>query len=189
LLPLIGDFQYDHAAASIKALKLIDPSLLDNIKCISDGLKNISLLGRYQVLSVSPEIILDVAHNEDSAQKLQENLNKSPATSTIAIVGILKDKDVYSLIKPMIDIVDKWYCVTINSVRGMNAQEIKTRMSTLVSKEKIYAYDSMQDATSKVISQLNKDSRLIVYGSFYTVSEYLSCHKSSNIGQASNNEF
>ena len=47
----------------------------------------------------------------------------------------------------------------------------------------------MQDATSKVISQLNEDSRLIVYGSFYTVSEYLSCHKSSNIGQASNNEF
>ena len=189
LLPLIGDFQYDHAAASIKALKLIDPSLLDNIKCISDGLKNISLLGRYQVLSVSPEIILDVAHNEDSAQKLQENLNKSPATSTIAIVGILKDKDVYSLIKPMIDIVDEWHCVTIDSARGMNAKEIKTRMSTLVSKKKIYAYDSMQDATSKVISQLNEDSRLIVYGSFYTVSEYLSCHKSSNIGQASNNEF
>ena len=95
-------------------------------------MKNISLLGRYQVLSVSPEIILDVAHNEDSAQKLQENLNKSPATSTIAVIGILKDKDVYSLIKPMIDIVDKWYCVTIDSVRGMNAQEIKTRMSTLV---------------------------------------------------------
>ena len=89
----------------------------------------------------------------------------------------------------MIDIVDEWHCVTIDSARGMNAKEIKTRMSTLVSKKKIYAYDSMQDATSKVISQLNEDSRLIVYGSFYTVSEYLSCHKSSNIGQASNNEF
>jgi len=188
LLPLVGDFQYDHAAASIKALKLIDPSLLDNIECISDGLKNISLLGRYQVLSTSPEIILDVAHNEDSAQKLQENLNKSPATSTVAIVGILKDKDVYSLIKPMIDIVDKWYCVTIDSARGMNAQEIKTRISSLVSKKKIYAYDSMQDATSRVIPELTKDSRLIVYGSFYTVSEYLSCHKSLHIDQVSSNE-
>ena len=188
LLPLIGDFQYDHAAASIKALKLIDPSLLDNIKYIGDGIKNISLLGRYQVLSTSPEVILDVAHNEDSAKKLQENLNKSPVTSTIAIVGMLKDKDVYSLIKPMIDIVDKWYCVTIDSARGMNAQEIKTRMSTLVSKKKIYACDSMQDATYKVIPQLTKDSRLIVYGSFYTVSEYLSCHKSSHIDQVNSNE-
>ena len=47
----------------------------------------------------------------------------------------------------------------------------------------------MQDATCKIIYELNKDSRLIVYGSFYTVSEYLSCHKSSNISQVSDNEF
>jgi folylpolyglutamate synthase/dihydropteroate synthase len=70
----------------------------------------------------------------------------------------------------------------------MNAQEIKTRMSSLVSKKKIYTYDSMEDATSRVIPELTKDSRLIVYGSFYTVSEYLSCHKSSHIDQVGSNE-
>ena len=46
----------------------------------------------------------------------------------------------------------------------------------------------MQDATSRVIPELTKDSRLIVYGSFYTVSEYLSCHKSLHIDQVSSNE-
>ena len=179
-LPLIGDFQYDHAGAAIKALKILDPKILDNKKNLDNGIKNISLLGRYQILSKAPEVILDVAHNEDSAKKLKENLNKSHKQHTIAIIGILKDKDVYSLIKPMISIVDEWYCVTIDSSRGMNAKEIQTRISTLVSKDNIYAYDTMLSASSKAMSRLKNDSRLIVYGSFYTVSEYLSYYRALN---------
>ena len=131
-------------------------------------------------MSKAPEVILDVAHNEDSAKKLQENLNKNYKRHTVAIIGILKDKDVYSLIKPMIDIVDEWYCVTIDSSRGMNAKEIQTRISTLVSKDKIHTHDAMLSASSSAMSRLKNDSRLIVYGSFYTVSEYLSCHRMLN---------
>ena len=181
LLPLTGDFQYNHAAAAIKAIKILNPKILENKKNIESGIKNISLLGRYQVLSESPEIILDVAHNEDSAKKLRENLTNDPSQNTIAIVGILKDKDVYSLIKPMIGIIDKWYFVTINNSRGMNAKEIKTRVSTLVPKDKIYTFDNMIKASSQAMLHLKKDTRLIVYGSFYTVSEYLSYYKSLSI--------
>ena len=137
----------------------------------------------YQILSDKPEIILDVAHNEDSAQKLQENLRKKSSQYTIAIIGILKDKDVYSLIKPMINIVDEWYCVTIDNPRGMNAKEIKTRMSTLVPKKNIHTFDDIVDASSQALSFLNSDDRLIIYGSFYTVSDYLSHYQSLNNNQ------
>ena len=189
-LPLIGDFQYDHAGAAIKAIKILDPELLNNKTSLHNGIRNITLLGRYQILSKEPEIILDVAHNEDSAKKLQENLMKNHFYKTIAIIGILKDKDVYSLIKPMIDIVDLWYCVTIDSIRGMNAQEIKARMSTLVNKDNIFISDTMTDASLKAMSQLDKQDRLIIYGSFYTVSEYLTCYKTiTNLNENKYNEF
>ncbi len=189
-LPLIGDFQYDHAGAAIKAIKILDPELLNNKISLDNGIRNITLLGRYQILSKEPEIILDVAHNEDSAKKLQENLMKNRFCKTIAIIGILKDKDVYSLIKPMIGIVDLWYCVTINSVRGMNAQEIRARMSTLVNKDKIFISDKMTDASLKAMSQLDRQDRLIIYGSFYTVSEYLTCYKTlTNLNENNYNEF
>ena len=190
MLPLIGDFQYDHAGAAIKAIKILDPELLHNKISLDNGIRNITLLGRYQILSKEPEIILDVAHNEDSAKKLQENLMKNRTCKTIAIIGILKDKDVYSLIKPMIDIVDLWYCVTIDSIRGMNAQEIKARMSTLVNKDNIFISDTMTDASLKAMSQLDKQDRLIIYGSFYTVSEYLTCYKTiTNLNENKYNEF
>ena len=183
ILPLTGDFQYDHAGAALSAFDILDPKILDNKENLDKGIKNISLLGRYQILSDKQEVILDVAHNEDSAQKLQENLRKKSSQHTIAIIGILKDKDVYSLIKPMISIVDEWYCVTIDNSRGMNAKEIKTRMSTLVSKKNIHTFDDIADASSRALSTLNSDDRLIIYGSFYTVSDYLSYHQSLNNNQ------
>ena len=186
LLPLVGDFQYDHAAAAINAINILDPDILEDNKCMDNGIRNISLLGRYQILSRQPEIILDVAHNEDSAQKLQENLKRDPNQHTIAIIGILKDKDVYSLIKPMINIVDTWHCVTIDNSRGMNAREIKTRMSTLVNKDKIYTFDNIADASAVAMSNLDNDHRLIIYGSFYIVSDYLSYYELTNNNQIAN---
>ena len=186
ILPLVGDFQYDHAGAAISAINVLEPDILKDQICMDNAMKNISLLGRYQILSQRPEIILDVAHNEDSAQKLQENLKQNPNQNTIAIIGILKDKDVYSLIKPMINIVDTWYCVTIDNSRGMNAKEIKTRMSTLVSKDKIFTFDNIADASSMAMSNLDIDHRLIIYGSFYMVSDYLAYYESINNNKLAN---
>ena len=173
LLPLVGDFQYNHAGAAIKALKIINPHILEDKEKLSKGFLNIVLLGRYQKLSNSPEIIIDVAHNADSAKKLKLNLLKFPKKRTMAALGVLTDKDVYSLIKPMAGIVDKWFCGTIGNERGMNSEEIKTRMATVIDKKYISTYPNMDSAFYEAIKTLKKDDRLIIYGSFYTVSEFL----------------
>ena len=86
----------------------------------------------------------------------------------------------------MINIVDTWYCVTIDNSRGMNAKEIKTRMSTLVSKDKIFTFDNIADASSMAMSNLDIDHRLIIYGSFYMVSDYLAYYESKNNNQLAN---
>ena len=180
LLPLRGDFQYNHAAAALQALELIEPSILENTELLNNGITNISLMGRYQKISSTPEIIIDVAHNADSAEKLMDNLNKENKKNTVAVIGVLKDKDVYSLIKPMINNVDKWYCGTINSDRGMNADEIKIRMSSTINQKNIETFGSIDKACSEAMLSLGKNDRLIVYGSFYTVSEFLDYYELIN---------
>ena len=178
LLPLRGDFQYNHASAALQALEIIEPSIIENTKLLNEGINNISLIGRYQRISSNPEIIVDVAHNADSAEKLMDNINREPKKNTIAVVGILKDKDVYSLVKPMVNNVDKWFCGTINSERGMNSDEIKTRMSGAISHNDIETFDSIDEACTNAMKSLRKEDRLIVYGSFYTVSEFLDYYES-----------
>ena len=101
-----------------------------------------------------------------------------PKKNTIAVVGILKDKDVYSLVKPMVNNVDKWFCGTINSERGMNSDEIKTRMSGAISDNNIETFETIDEACIEAIKSLRKEDRLIVYGSFYTVSEFLDYYES-----------
>ena len=178
LLPLRGDFQYNHASAALQALEIIEPSIIENTKLLNEGINNIALIGRYQRISSSPEIIIDVAHNADSAEKLMDNINREPKKNTIAVIGILKDKDVYSLVKPMVNNVDKWFCGTINSERGMNSDEIKTRMSGAISHNDIETFNSIDEACTIAMKSLRKEDRLIVYGSFYTVSEFLDYYES-----------
>ena len=173
LLPLVGDFQYNHAGAALKALKIINPHILEDKEKLSKGFSNIVLLGRYQKISNSPEIIIDVAHNADSAKKLKLNLLKFPKKRTMAVLGVLTDKDIYSLVKPMAGIIDKWFCGTIDNERGMNSEEIKIRMSAVINKEYISTYPNMDSAFYEAMKTLKKNDRLIIYGSFYTVSEFL----------------
>jgi len=55
----------------------------------------------------------------------------------------------------------------------MNSEEIKIRMSAVINKEYISTYPNMDSAFYEAIKTLKKDDRLIIYGSFYTVSEFL----------------
>ena len=174
LLPLTGDFQYNHASAALQAIEFIDPGILKNGPSLSAGLRNVSLMGRYQKCSKYPEVIIDVAHNEDSAIKLFDNLNKEDKKKTYAVIGLLNDKDAYTLIKPLAPIIEKWFVGTIDSSRGMNSSEIKERVKSLVDDDKIICYENMNNAFEAAYEALYFNDRLIVYGSFYTVSEFMS---------------
>tara|TARA_B100000029_G_C17576626_1_gene958349 strand:- start:1061 stop:2353 length:1293 start_codon:yes stop_codon:yes gene_type:complete len=178
-LPLTGTFQYDHAGAVLSCLSYIDPDLLKNLDNLIRGFENIELIGRYQIIKKNPEIILDVAHNADAAKKLKNNLSNKQSGMTYAVLGVLNDKDVYELVKPLRRIVHKWYCGTIDSNRGMNADEIKHRLISLIDKNNLNSFSSIIQAYKEAVKNLKKNDRLIIYGSFYTVSEILNYLKST----------
>ncbi len=173
LLSLKGNFQYNHAAAVIATLYHLSPDLLKNHDNLCKGLKKTMLLGRFQIISREPEVILDVAHNADAAEQLANNLSQTSKKRTIAVLGVLDDKDIYSLVKPFKSLINEWYCGTINNERGMNSEEIKCRISTLIDGKIVNSYASIVEAYNNALKSLEKEDQLIVYGSFYTVSEVL----------------
>ena len=88
-LKMIGDYQYNYAAASILALNEILPESLSNHQEIKKSLSNTEIPGRFQYLSKSPDIILDVAHNEDAAKSLSENIKNIGKNKVNVVLGIL----------------------------------------------------------------------------------------------------
>ena len=173
-LKLIGDYQYNYAAASVLALKEILPSCLDNISLLKTALSETEISGRFQYVQNSPDIILDVAHNEDAAKSLLKNIKDKGYEQINVVLGILNDKDVYSIVEPFIPYVNNWFIGTINSERGMNAEEIEYRIKSMFKKNlNIRTFNSVSTAFCSAKNEQKSSSLLLVYGSFYTVSEVL----------------
>mgnify|MGYP001231251550 FL=1 len=171
---MIGDYQYNYAAASILALNEVLPESLSNHQEIKKSLSNTEIPGRFQYLSKSPDIILDVAHNEDAAKSLSENIKNIGKNKVNVVLGILADKDVYSIVDPFISLVNHWYIGTINNERGMNADEIKYRINSIYkNKLSTSTFSSISSAFNVAKSEQTLDSTLLVFGSFYTVAEAL----------------
>ena len=73
---------------------------------IKNGLMQVKWPGRFEKMLEHPPSFIDGAHNVDGIKALAETLNKLPKRKTIALVGILKDKEVeqmVSIIGPCIE--------------------------------------------------------------------------------------
>mgnify|MGYP001252220654 CR=1 FL=1 len=173
-LRMIGDYQYNYAAASILALQEIFPECLTNKNILKKSISQTQIAGRFQYLQNSPDIIVDVAHNEDAAKALLKNIKDKGYKEISVVLGILNDKDVYSIVEPFTSVVNNWFIGTINSERGMNAEEIKYRIKSLFKNTlNIKTYNSIYSAFNDARNHQTSDSLILVYGSFYTVSEVL----------------
>ncbi len=173
-LKMIGDYQYNYAAASTMALAEILPECISDDNQIKEALCNTQISGRFQYLKKSPDIILDVAHNEDASKSLARNIKKIGYKKIIAVLGILADKDVYSIVEPFSTFINHWHIGTIDSERGMNSDEIKYRINSLFKNSlSISTYSSITSAFISAINSQDKDTLILAYGSFYTVSEVL----------------
>ena len=84
-----------------------------------------SLPGRFQVLPGRPQVVLDVAHNPEAAAVLAANLGDSGfAPETIAVFGMLKDKDIAGVVRAVAPRITRWHLATLPGPRGADASAI-----------------------------------------------------------------
>jgi dihydrofolate synthase/folylpolyglutamate synthase len=94
-IPLLGQYQLVNAATAIGALEvLIEKGNKISLKSIVQGMKEVNWEGRLQVLNRHPLVVVDGAHNRDSAQKLRQALEQYfKFDRAILIIGMSSDKD------------------------------------------------------------------------------------------------
>ena len=157
--------------------------ILEQLQCLPSAaqatsvLAALTLAGRMQWLQQCPAVIIDVAHNPQSARYLAEQLLKlKPGFSQLkALVGMLKDKDIAQTLAPLTPLFDQWHLVSLTGVRGATAQHLVRYLPDAVSD--ITLHDDVLTAFSHVCTTLKADELLVVFGSFYTVSAVLADHQ------------
>ena len=108
-IPLLGQYQLGNAATAIAALEvLIEKGNKIPLQSIIQGMKEVNWEGRLQVLNRHPLVVVDGAHNQDSAQKLRQALEQYfKFDKAILIIGMSSDKDLSGIVAELAPAFEK----------------------------------------------------------------------------------
>lgn len=127
---LRGANQLLNAAAALAAIESLRPDIVVPAHALRLGFLHAALPGRFQIMPGQPTVILDVAHNAHAASALAHNLSNMPNTGvTYGVIGMLNDKDIKSVIKPLINQIDHWFCADLDSNRAISVDELEKIIS------------------------------------------------------------
>jgi dihydrofolate synthase/folylpolyglutamate synthase len=164
---LRGRIQLANAAAAICALGAA--ALPVAMQDVRRGLAEVEIPGRFQVLPGRPQVILDVAHNAQAASVLAGNLADSGfASETIAVCGMLRDKDIGAVLRELAPRVTRWHLASLPGPRGALASDLQKHLSS-----KADLFDSPTDAFTAAKTAAREDDKIVVFGSFLTVAEVM----------------
>lgn len=174
---LRGSVQLNNASACLAALDAFAQYLPVSMNDVRHGLLDVSLPGRFQILSNKPMIILDVAHNTDAAHVLADNLDAmQPYQHTYAVFAMLKDKDIAGVVKALKHCVDIWLISTIHAPRGADANELLKILNEVGingANKALHVFSDPVAAYRYACEHATNNDRICVLGSFYTVSAIL----------------
>jgi dihydrofolate synthase/folylpolyglutamate synthase len=130
-----------------------------------------------EMISFSPLIIIDGAHNLDGAISLKESLELYfPRRKMILILGVLKDKEPKSLMEVLMKNTKKTLFITPNDPRALKAEELKSWSHVKESSEVV---GSMDKAVDMALSLCEEEDLIIAAGSLYTIAEYMKMFRKS----------
>jgi dihydrofolate synthase/folylpolyglutamate synthase len=155
------------------------------------GLRAARLAGRFQVLASAPVVVLDVAHNPHASAQLARNLaEQGCAGATMAVFGIMADKDLAGVLAPLLSRISRWFVVELPGDRAAPAaalaQEIVTQAGGVGAllpgadhhsggnaQVAISTHPSPRAGLAAARQVAGPDDRIVVFGSFLTVADIL----------------
>ena len=171
---LRGEVQLLNASTVLMAVQLLEQQLPVQQTAIRQGLVSTVLPARFQVLPGDIPVIIDVAHNPQGARALAATLQQWPCSgATHAVFGVLKDKDVAGIINAMQPVVDSWYVAGLQVSRAMPVDEVLNTLAQAGNCQSVSSHDSVKMAKDAALSAARAGDRVVVFGSFYVVSEVL----------------
>ncbi len=176
---LRGEIQLQNASAALAALDTLCAGLPVSMRDLRQGLAEAELPGRFQVLPEHPALVLDVGHNPEAAAVLVQNLaDLGPCSGTLAVFGMLRDKDIPGVVGLLAKRIDRWYVCTLPPPRGAQAAALAQvlRQAGVVA---VREFNNPAQAYAAARSEAAEDDRIIVFGSFHTVADVIAAREGS----------
>ncbi|NOU13794.1 MAG: bifunctional tetrahydrofolate synthase/dihydrofolate synthase [Methylococcaceae bacterium] len=171
---LKGEHQYRNASSAILATQLLSETLPVSDDAIRQGLQNVTLPGRFQLIDDDVPVLLDVGHNPQAVRTLVEYLHEYfPNNRVHAIFSMMKDKDIAGVIDIMKPVISQWFFAPLTTPRAVSELAMREIFSQKSLTNVSFGYSGFAEAFSAAKNQSQKGDLLLVFGSFFLVSDCL----------------
>jgi dihydrofolate synthase/folylpolyglutamate synthase len=166
-IPLLGMHQIDNAATALATLsKLTQFGYHLEKRHVINGLRDVSWPCRFEVVCRDPLVVLDSAHNVDSAEKLKTTIADYLAGYKIILIfGSSVDKDIAGMFKVLLPVVKK-----VIFTKSEHPRAAETAM--LVKLERDYPVpcevaETITEALLSARKQADNQTAIVVAGSIF----------------------
>jgi dihydrofolate synthase/folylpolyglutamate synthase len=170
-LNLKGFHQVINATTALGAIEVLEElGYRVSTDAMIGGLKEVDWPGRLEVVSSSPRVILDGAHNPAGAYVLKASLEKQfQYQHLILLIGIMKDKDIPSMLHLLAPLADHIILTKPHTDRATPPSILKKALGQNGKKAEIA--EDFKEAIERGLSLTQEEDLLCITGSLYTVGE------------------
>ncbi|MGB7158329.1 MAG: folylpolyglutamate synthase/dihydrofolate synthase family protein [Tepidisphaeraceae bacterium] len=171
-VPLVGEHQAINCGLALSVIdKLKTRGIAINDTRAMEGLAKVTLPGRMEMVSQTPRVIVDGAHNAASLDAMMKAIGQHiPYDSMVVIFGCCADKDVAGMLERITSGADKVIFTKVDNIRTSDPEELAARYVELYGKMAQVA-NSLEDALAIANRAVSKEDLICITGSFYLVGE------------------
>jgi dihydrofolate synthase / folylpolyglutamate synthase len=171
-VPLIGEHQAINCGLALAVIdRLKSRGIAINDARAMEGLTKVSVAGRMEMVSQTPRVIVDGAHNAASLDAAMKAIGQHiPYDSMVVIFGCCGDKDVPGMLERITSGADKVIFTRIDNVRSADPHELAARYVELYGKMAQVA-ENLEEALTIANRAVTKEDLICITGSFYLVGE------------------
>ncbi|MDH4239295.1 MAG: bifunctional folylpolyglutamate synthase/dihydrofolate synthase [Phycisphaerae bacterium] len=155
-------------------------AMLDKLKSIgyeiddekaTEGLNDVSLTGRMEMICDDPRIMIDAAHNAASIRALIHAIGQNiPYDSMVVIFGCNSDKDVKGMLHQLQYGADKVIFTRSKSVKAMSPEDL-AEMYTEMCGKMCQTATTLGEALRLAKSAVDREDLICITGSFYLIGQ------------------
>lgn len=172
-IPLVGLHQLENAATAACALEIVSSRFgkVDE-RAIREGLKKTVWGGRLEVVSNSPLLVLDGAHNAASVERLAESISAQFAgryRRLTVVMGILADKDSGFMIERLAPLADLLVLTQAEYERAAPTEAL----SVVARRHGVepVVRKNVHEAIEWALHEASTEDMVLVTGSLYVIGE------------------
>lgn len=170
-IPLLGRHQLINATVVVAAIaKLRRQGINIPEASIQEGLRRVRWPGRLEILGRNPFIVVDCAHNADSAAKLKATIKELfTYRHLVLIFGASSDKDIEGMMRELFPLADQVVVTQARHPRAMETDALQEK--ALLLGWEVRTSNSVAEALNLALEAAGPEDLICATGSIFVVAE------------------